>query len=173
MFVVPSISFSHKKGSLGSSWGGGGSRFDRQKLIKSEKILFYNQKQQPKTQQVKQEWLMMTVLSVYRSRFLLLFYFFFFDCQFENTLENYKDFCLANREVSVDNMLCCRVCLFCPHTVVPACWCKTCWCVIHSPWEIVDPNPVFVNHNTSRHHPQEDLCVALVLKAQRDIKDVD
>lgn len=47
--------FPQKKGSLGSSWGGGGSRLDRKKLIKSEKILFYIHKQQPKTQQVKQE----------------------------------------------------------------------------------------------------------------------
>lgn len=34
----------------------------------------------------------------------------------------------------------------------------------HSPWEIVDPYPVLVNHNASRHHPDENLCVTLVLK---------
>lgn len=59
------------------------------------------------------------------------------------------------------------------HTVGPARWCRTCWWVLHSPWEIVDPNPVLVNHNTSRHHPQEDLCVALVLKVQGGIIDLE
>lgn len=37
-------------------------------------------------------------------------------------------------------------------------------CAFHSPWEIVDPYPVLVNYNASRHHPNENLCVALVLK---------
>lgn len=36
--------------------------------------------------------------------------------------------------------------------------------MFHSPWEIVDPYPVLVNYNASRHHPNENLCVALVLK---------
>lgn len=36
--------------------------------------------------------------------------------------------------------------------------------VCHSPWEIVDPYPVLVNHNAGGHHPEKNLCVALVLK---------
>lgn len=38
-------------------------------------------------------------------------------------------------------------------------------CLHHSPWEIVDPYPVLVNHNAGGHHPDKNLCVALVLKA--------
>lgn len=34
----------------------------------------------------------------------------------------------------------------------------------HSPWEIVDPYYVLVNHNAGRHHPNENLCITLVLK---------
>lgn len=37
-------------------------------------------------------------------------------------------------------------------------------CLHHSPWEIVDPYPVLVNHNAGGHHPDKNLCVALVLQ---------
>lgn len=39
-------------------------------------------------------------------------------------------------------------------------------CVGHSPWEIVDPYPVLVNHNAGGHHPNENFCVTLVLKVR-------
>lgn len=61
------------KGSFGSNSGGAGSRLDRKKLTKPEKILFYIHRQQPK---IWQEWLMMTVLLVYRSCFSLSLCFF-------------------------------------------------------------------------------------------------
>lgn len=37
----------------------------------------------------------------------------------------------------------------------------------HSPWEIVDPYPVLVNHNAGGHHANKNLCVALILKTAR------
>lgn len=44
-----------------------------------------------------------------------------------------------------------------------------CFCVRHSPWEIVDPYSVLVNHNASRHHPNENFCVTLVLKEEKGV----
>lgn len=41
---------------------------------------------------------------------------------------------------------------------------SVCASVSYSPREIVDPYPVLVNHNARGHHPNKDLCVALVLK---------
>lgn len=117
------VLFSHQKRlfwkQLGRWWW---QQIGQKELIKSGKILFYIHKQQPKTQQLKQEWFMATVLLIYRSCFWLLsllfdfFIYLFWQCLFENTLENYRDFCWSNREASADRMLCCRVCLIRPHT---------------------------------------------------------
>lgn len=113
--------------------------------------------------QVRQGRLMMTVLSVYR---LLFFFFnlFHFRCLFVclNTHRRNTGFPLGQQ------IRCAAGSVSSDPTVVPAHRCRTCRCVIHSPWETVDPNPVLVNHDAGGHHPQEDLRVALVLKVQAD-----
>lgn len=175
------VLFSHQKRlfwkQLGWWWW---QQIGQKELIKSGKILFYIHKQQPKTQQLKQEWFTATVLLIYRSCFWLpslLFYFFYL---FILTVSVWKHtgelqgFLLEQqRGFSWQNAVLQDLSHPTSHTVGPARWCRTCWCVLHSPWEIVDPNPVLVNHNTSRHHPQEDLCVALVLKVQGGIIDLE